>query len=250
MMAKKLQGLSSIKKTWLRRIKWKKLRFCVSGSAPMSMLVLRTFWESGIELREGYGTTENSPVYGFNVDRNKLGSVGEPIPTLSVKIAPDKEILLGGPCIMKGYYKNPEATCSVIEQDKNGTRWFHTGDLGYLDKDSCLFITGRKKYVIVLSNGKKVNPEKVELVLSQSRYIKDILVVPLLVGDKQETIRALVQPNPEKISSKKIIWQSIQKYQQELAPFERISSMNKLEIVKEFEKTPTGKIKRETYLPK
>ena len=249
-MAKKLQGLSSIKKTWLRRIKWKKLRFCVSGSAPMPMLVLKTFWESGIELREGYGTTENSPVYGFNVDRNKLGSVGKPIPTLSVKIAGDGEILLAGPCITKGYYKNPEATKVVIEQDKDGTRWLHTGDLGSLDEDGCLYITGRKKYVIVLPDGKKVNPEKVELLLSQSRYIKDILVVPLFVGDKQETIGALVQPNPEEITSKKIIWQSIQEYQKELALFERISSIDKLEIVEKFEKTPTGKIKREVYLLK
>ena len=147
------------------------LRFFLSGAAPVPRWVLEVFWKRGLLLYEGYGTTENSPVYGFNDDVRKLGSVGKPIPTLLVKIVNEAnqtlgagekgEIVLGGPCIMKGYYKNPGATEAVIKRDDKGVRWVHTGDLGHLDEDGDLFITGRKKYVIVLPGGKNVNPEAV-----------------------------------------------------------------------------------------
>ena len=258
-MAKKLQGLSWAKKIALKFFGWRKLRFCVSGSAPMPIWTLETFWKNGFKLYEGYGTTENSPVYGFNTDRNKLGSVGKPISTLSVKIAPDGEICLDGPCIMKGYYRNPEATQNVIEIDENGIRWLHTGDLGYLDEDGCLYITGRKKNVIVLPGGKKVSPERVELVLSQARYVDEVLVIPCFVSDKEENVKVIVRPDLDKIKPgtsqeqlKNLVWQSIQKCQQEsleMSFSERIKSSNQLEIkFDDFEKTTTGKIKRECYL--
>jgi len=265
----------------IRKLGWGKLRFFLSGSAPMPKWVLEVFWRRGILLYEGYGTTENSPVYGFNDNPGKLGSVGKPITTLLVKIVNEEgqslqpgekgEIALGGPCIMKGYYKNPRATQAVITTDENGIRWLHTGDLGYLDEDGNLSITGRKKYLIVLPGGKNVNPELVELTLSQAHYVREVLVVPTLrkdsVGIEQETVRAIVRPDWDVIEThtslsypdlekqphilKTLVWQSVnecQKKSRQLSHFERVSSQH-LEIrIEEFQKTSTGKIKREVYM--
>jgi long-chain acyl-CoA synthetase len=270
-----------IGKRIVKKLGWEKLRFFLSGAAPMPRWVLDIFWKRGIKLREGYGTTENSPVYGLNDDRRKLGSVGRPIATLLVKIVDESnntlragekgEIVLGGPCIMKGYYKNPKATDAVIRTDGNGVRWLHTGDLGYLDEDGCLYITGRKKYLIILPGGKNVNPEIVESVLSQARFVEEVLVVPGLQMDsarrRQEAIRAIVRPAWDTIQTdtrfsypdlmeqpqvlKKLVWQNINDCQQRsrhLSGFEKVSSQN-LEIkIDEFHKTSTGKIKRDLYI--
>jgi len=268
-------------KRMIRRLGWDRLRFFLSGSAPMPKWVLDVFWRRGILLYEGYGTTENSPVYGFNESPRKLGSVGKPINTMLVKIVNEEgqslqagekgEIALGGPCIMKGYYKNPKATRDVIKTDENGIRWLLTGDLGFLDEDGDLFITGRKKYLIVLPGGKNVNPELVESALSQAHYVREILVVPDLrkdsVGIEQETVRAIVRPDWDAIETKTsfsysdlvkqpqvlktLVWQSVNECQKEskrLSSYEKVSS-NHLEIrIEEFQKTSTGKIKREVYM--
>ena len=260
---------------------WGGLRFFISGAAGLPKWVLEVFWKRGLQLYEGYGTTENSPVYGFNANYRKLGSVGRPISTLLVKIVNDQtqtlqpgekgEIVLGGACIMKGYYKNPKATEAIIKTDNKGIRWLHTGDLGYLDEDGHLFITGRKKYLIVLPGGKNVNPELVESVLSNVPYVKEVLVVGGLRKDSagaiQETIRVIVQPDWDVIETrtnlsysdlvrqpqllKALIWQGINECQQKsrhLSYFERVSSHH-LEIkIDEFQKTSTGKIKREVYI--
>lgn len=268
-------------KRLVKKLGWEKLRFFISGAAPVPRWVLEVFWRRGLQLREGYGTTENSPVYGFNADRRKLGSVGRPIPTLLVKVVNENnetlrsgekgEIVLGGPCIMKGYYKNPKATDAVIRTDDKGIRWLHTGDLGCLDEDGCLYITGRKKYLIVLPGGKNVNPELVESVLSQAQFVEEVLVVPGLQKDwrqrTQEAIRAIVRPAWDTIQAdtrfsypdlveqpqvlKKLVWQNINECQQQsrqLSGFEKVSSQN-LEIrIDEFQKTSTGKIKRDLYI--
>jgi long-chain acyl-CoA synthetase len=265
----------------IKKLGWDKIRFFLSGSAPMPKWVLNVFWRRGLPLYEGYGTTENSPVYGFNDNVQGLGSVGKPIDTMFVKIVDDKEqtlgagekgeIALGGPCIMKGYYKNTEATEAVIRTDDKGVRWLLTGDLGHLDKNGNLHITGRKKYVIVLPGGKNVNPERVESALSQAPLVAEILVVPGFwkdsTGIEQETVRAIVRPawdmiesqgphSPEDLRNepkllKNILWQSINECQQksrQLSGFEKISSQH-LEIrIEEFQKTSTGKIKREVYM--
>ncbi len=265
----------------IRKLGWGKLRFFLSGSAPMPKWVLDVFWRRGILLYEGYGTTENSPVYGFNESQGTLGSVGKPISTMLVKIinedgqslqAGEKgEIALGGPCIMKGYYKNPKATQAVVKTDENGIRWLLTGDLGYLDEDGNLSITGRKKYLIVLPGGKNVNPELVESALSQAHYVREVIVVPDLrkdsVGIEQETVRAIVRPDWDMIETntsflysdlvqqpkvlKTLVWQSVnecQKKSRRLSSYEKVSS-NHLEIrIDEFQKTSTGKIKREVYM--
>jgi long-chain acyl-CoA synthetase len=271
----------SLGRIMVKKLGWEKLRFFVSGSAPIPEWVLEAFWKRGIQLWEGYGTTEVSPIYGFNPNHQKLGSVGKPIPTLSVKVVNEKsqalkpgqkgEILLTGPCVMKGYYKNPRATDEVIKTDGDGTRWLHTGDLGYLDEDGYLFITGRKKFLIVLPSGKNVNPELIEQTLSQAQYVQELLVVPgrhSHAGFEQEAVKALVRPAWDQLQAdtelsrydlvnrtdkvKDLLWQSINAHQQKsqnLADFEKIPSKAHLEIqIKEFEKTSTGKIKRAAYI--
>jgi len=268
-------------KRMIRRLGWDRLRFFLSGSAPMPKWVLDVFWRRGILLYEGYGTTENSPVCGFNESPGTLGSVGKPISTILVKIVNEDgqslqagekgEIALGGPCIMKGYYKNPKATQAVVKTDENGIRWLLTGDLGYLDENGNLSITGRKKYLIVLPGGKNVNPELVESALSQAHYVSEVLVVPDLrkdsVGIEQETVRAIVRPDWDVIETntsfsysdlvkqpqvlKTLVWQSVnecQKQSRRLSSYEKVSSHH-LEIrIDEFQKTSTGKIKREVYM--
>lgn len=265
----------------IKKLGWEKVRFFLSGSAPMPKWVLESFWRRGLLLYEGYGTTENSPVYGFNDNLRGLGSVGKPIDTLFVKIVDDNErtlgpcekgeIALGGPCIMKGYYKNPKATDAVIRTDEKGVRWLLTGDLGHLDSNGDLHITGRRKYVIVLPGGKKVNPEQVELVLSQAKFVEEVLVVPGFWKDsggaELEAVKAIVRPSWDSLDAdgehsvedmrkepkllRNILWKSINECQQnsrQLSGFEKISSQ-RLEIqIEEFQKTSTGKIKREAYM--
>ena len=260
---------------------WTQLRFFLSGAAPMPRWVLESLWKRGYRMYEGYGTTENSPVYGFNESLATLGSVGQPISTLTVKVVDEEgqtqpagqrgEICLGGPCIMKGYYKNPTATEAVINTDAEGVRWLHTGDLGFLDAEGNLHITGRKKYLIILPGGKNVNPERVETALSEANFVKEVLVVPTrridTNGIMEETMRALVQPAWDTIQShtghsqdkltaephtvKTLIWESIRACQQknkQLSSFEKIAARH-LEIhTDEFVKTSTGKIKREHYM--
>ncbi|UCG47261.1 MAG: acyl--CoA ligase [Phycisphaerales bacterium] len=265
----------------VRKLGWQRLRFFLSGAAPMPKWVLNVLWKRGFLMYEGYGTTENSPVYGFNEDPRKLGSVGRPIRTLQVKIADGQnrtlppgqrgEILLGGPCIMKGYYKNPKSTAAAVRTDEKGVRWLHTGDLGYLDDEGNLYITGRKKYLIVLPGGKNVNPELVETALSEARFVNEILLVPHLQKDPdgvvQETVRALVQPAWDVIEThtnldraelvekphvvKKLVWDSIhecQRKSRQLSHFEKISSHHVEIQIEEFQKTSTGKIRREAYI--
>jgi len=260
---------------------WTQVRFFLSGAAPMPRWVLEVLWKRGYKMYEGYGTTENSPVYGFNDRLERLGSVGKPIDTLVVKVVDEDngmlpprqrgEICLGGPCIMKGYYKNPKATQAVLDTDEQGVRWLHTGDLGYLDEEGNLCITGRKKYLIILPGGKNVNPERVETALSEARFVKEVLVVPTrrldTNGIMEESVRALVLPAWELLEShtgqtqrellaqpqlvKNLLWESIRDCQQknkQLSGFEKIAAHH-LEIHPgEFVKTSTGKVKREHYI--
>lgn len=264
-----------------RKLGWAQVRFFISGAAPMPRWVLDTLWKRGFRMYEGYGTTENSPVYGFNERLDKLGSVGLPINTLQVKVVDENndtlaprqrgEICLGGPCIMKGYYKRREATDAIIDTDERGIRWLHTGDLGYLDEDGYLYITGRKKYLIILPGGKNVNPERVETALSEAHFVGEVLVVPThridSKGIMEESMRALVQPAWDTLEShtgrsrqdldtepqivKNLVWESIRQCQQDnkhLSPYEKIGAAH-LEIhAEEFIKTSTGKIKREHYM--
>ena len=154
-----------------------KLRILIAGGAAMSKEAIQGFLDLGINLLQGYGLTETSPVLAGENDKYKrAGSVGFPLPGLEVKIDnPNSdgigEILGRGPTVMIGYVDNPEATNKVL---KDG--WFYTGDLGYIDKDGFLFITGRKKDVIVLKNGKNIFPEELEILINNLPYVSECMV--------------------------------------------------------------------------
>src|SRR5439155_17333283 len=135
-----------------------------------------------------------SPIVSNNFPRNRPGSSGQPIPNCEVKAADDGEILVRGPMVMQGYYKSPEATREVIDEDG----WFHTGDIGYLDKDNYLFITDRKKDLLKTSAGKFIAPQPIENSLKTSPYVLNAM----LVGDNHKFIVALIVPNPATLAAK------------------------------------------------
>jgi long-chain acyl-CoA synthetase len=171
----------------LRGIFGPRIDFLSSGGAPLSRPVAEAYHAAGLLVLQGYGLTESSPVITFNrKDSYKLGTVGQPIPGVEVKIAPDGEVLTRGPHVMKGYWNNPQATAESLQ---NG--WLHTGDLGSLDSDGFLSITGRKKELLVLSNGKKVVPTFIEGLLVADDCIDQAVVC----GEARPFLTALVVPN-------------------------------------------------------
>lgn len=171
-----------------------RLRLICSGGAPLSKDLAEFFWTVGIPIYQGYGLTETSPIVSNNYPENRFGSSGKPITDVQVRIAEDGEILVKGPCVMQGYYKDPEATREVLTEDG----WFSTGDIGYVDKDSYLYITDRKKDLIKTAAGKFVAPQPIENALKTSPYILNAMVI----GDKRKFIVALIVPNPATVSAK------------------------------------------------
>lgn len=175
--------------------KWKeglggRIELIVSGSAALQPRLARVFAAAGIPVMEGYGLTETSPVISVNDQRNggfRIGTVGRVLKDVDVKIAEDGEILCKGPNVMQGYYKEPEKTKEVI----NGDGYFHTGDIGELDKDGFLKITDRKKEMFKTSGGKYVAPQVIENQMKQSRFIGEIMVV----GEGEKMPAAFIQPD-------------------------------------------------------
>ncbi|MFT6825573.1 MAG: long-chain acyl-CoA synthetase [Patiriisocius sp.] len=165
------------------------LKAIASGSAALQPRLARVFNAAGCPVMEGYGLTETAPVVTVNDMRNggfRIGSVGKVLPDTEIKIAEDGEILVKGPQVMQGYYKDPEQTAEVL---KNG--YFHTGDIGEIDSDGFLKITDRKKSMFKTSGGKYVAPQLIENEMKQSSFIEQILVV----GDGEKMPAALIQPN-------------------------------------------------------
>jgi long-chain acyl-CoA synthetase len=165
-----------------------RVRLVSSGGAPLSKELAEFFWAIGVPIYQGYGLTETSPIVSTNYPVNRVGSSGKPIPNVQVRIAEDGEILVKGPCIMQGYYKNPEATREALTPDG----WFGTGDIGFLDDGGYLYITDRKKDLIKTAGGKFVAPQPIENLLKTSPYILNAMVI----GDKRKFIAALIVANP------------------------------------------------------
>ncbi len=175
-----------------------KLENFVCGGAPLDVEVGEFFERIGIPVYQGYGLTETSPTISTNYPgHNKIGTVGLPLPSVCVKLADNGEILSTGPNVMQGYYGKPEMTKEVINEEG----WFHTGDIGEIDKQGYIRITGRIKNMIVLGGGKKIFPEEVEAALEQSPLIKEICVMSLKIksGNKSgtEEVGAIIVPSDE-----------------------------------------------------
>ncbi len=171
----------------LRDLFGPRVNWLSSGGAPLPHAVARTYADAGVLVLQGYGLTETSPVISFNsTDAYKLETVGRPLPGVEVKIAADGEVLTRGPHVMKGYWNNPAATAEAIVDG-----WFHTGDLGAIDADGFLKITGRKKELLVLSNGKKVAPSFIEGLLQSDPCIDQAVVC----GEGRNFLTALIVPH-------------------------------------------------------
>jgi len=168
-----------------------RLRYFVSGGAPLAPALSYSYLAAGIPILQGYGATETCIVCANRPGNNHVGSVGIPFEGIELRIAEDGEILIRGPNVMRGYYGQPEATAAVL---KDG--WFYTGDVGHMDKEGRLYITDRKKDLFKLSNGKYVAPQLIESLLKESEFVSQVVVVG--VGRKQPA--ALIVPDWENLN--------------------------------------------------
>lgn len=217
------------------------LRFFVSGGSKLDPKIARDFLTLGIKICEGYGMTETAPMISFTpLNEIMPGSAGKILPGIEVKIADDGEIIARGRNVMKGYYKRPEATAETI--DKDG--WIHTGDLGEI-KNDYLYVTGRKKEMIVLSNGKNINPIEIEQwIMGKTNLIQEIVVAEI-----DSVLTAVIYPNFQKISEEKITniketlkWGVIDSYNGKAPNYKKILDIRIVQ--EEMPKTKIGKIRR------
>lgn len=220
-----------------------RIRFIVSGGAPLNRQIAKTFYVLGYNILEGYGLTETSPVVACNaIGDNCLGTVGRPLPGVEVRIGANNEILVRGPNVMKGYYNKPAETAKVL--DKDG--WFHTGDQGAFDEKGHLKITGRIKEIIVTSGGKNIAPAPTEAKISMSSYIDQVM----LHGDQKRYLVALVVPNQQIIEefagAQKLQFQTYP----ELLASEEIKNIIKRDIIEATTDLPSyEKIKAFALIP-
>ena len=240
------------------------LRFIVSAAAPIDAKIGKWVEDIGITFLQGYGLTETAPIAALTPEyQPKVGSAGKAIPKGEIRIEDpnedgEGEVLIKTPTLMLGYYEDEKATNEVIEVI-DGERWFHSGDIGYLDKDGFLYITGRSKNVIVTQNGKNIYPEEIELLLAQVPEIKECMVYGKQdekdPTNKELIISVKVIPNLDKIGKdltdeeiREIIWPKIKEVNKKLTSYKAIKN---LEIKHdEFEKTTTMKIKRYAEIKK
>lgn len=222
------------------------LRLIISGAAPLDPVVSEWFNDIGVILIQGYGLSETAPVVSAeNQDNIKYGSIGFPLPGIQVKIEDKEEngigeIVTKGENVMLGYYKDEENTSKVL---KDG--WFYTGDMGYIDDDGFIFITGRKKNVIVLNNGKNVFPEEIEGLISNANFIKECIVFNKM-DEGKDSLCAKIVYDKELYSDyneiKALVDEHINSVNEKLVSYKQIRSIELTDV--EMDKTTTGKIKR------
>ena len=237
-----------------------KLRLLVAGGAALDPDTEKTFNSLGINMVQGYGLTESSPVIDVEDDKyKKIGSIGKALPTLDVKIdKPNEEgigeLLVKGPTIMLGYYENEEATKETI--DKEG--WLHTGDLAKIDKDGFIFITGRKKFVIVLKNGKNIYPEELEILINKIAGVKECFVYGKPEDDGDYKISAKIVYDKEIMKDiygveeekdiKEKLWKEVKTINKTMPKYKYIKGITITE--EELIKTTTRKVKRNVEMKK
>jgi len=228
-----------------------RVKYIISGGAALSPRLARIFWAAGLPVREGYGLTETSPVITLNnlpPNGVKFGSVGLKIgDEQTLKIAEDGEILFKGPNLMNGYYKAPDLTKESIDEDG----WFHTGDLGNIDENGFLSITGRKKEIFKLSNGKYISPAVIENLFIESPLIEQMMVV----GENEKFAGALISPNFEALHSYANSINLIYRDNKELIQRKEIYDLIKNEVVKinkklaQYERVNTFRVVCEEWTP-
>ena len=237
------------------------LRFVISGGAPLDKKVAQGFNELGIALTQGYGLTETAPVIAAeNYKKKRYGSVGYPLENVEVEIINKDENGIGelrvkGPNVMLGYYENEEATNAVLQDG-----WFYTGDLGYVDKDGYIFLTGRKKDMIVLKNGKKVFPDEVEVLINRLDLVSECIVYGMPDENDKNDIKLSVKvvydkevakekyPEASEEDLRKIVWEQIKEINKTFPPYKYIKNM--IFTDEELIKTTTKKVKRQEEIKK
>jgi long-chain acyl-CoA synthetase len=237
------------------------LRFVISGGAPLDKRVAQGFNELGINVVQGYGLTETSPVIAAeNVKKMKYGSIGFPMENVQVELFNQDEQGIGeirvkGPNVMLGYYENEEATSQVL---KDG--WFYTGDLAYYDKEGYLFLTGRKKDMIVLKNGKKVFPDELETLVNRLDEVAECLVYGMPDQKDKNDIKLSVKivydkevvkekyPSASQEELEELIWQKVKEINKTFPPYKYIKNMVLTD--QELIKTTTKKVKRNEEIKK
>lgn len=241
------------------------IRFMISGGAPIAPNIIRFFYEMGLKIYEVYGMTETTGLLSMNrPGAYKIGSVGKLFPETEIHLETDGEICAHGPQNCSGYYRNKEATRELLTPDASGITWLHTGDIGYFDEEGFLYITDRKKDLIITAGGKNVAPQNIENLLKTSPYISQAMVY----GDRKPYLTALLTLDDDEITKfardrrilysdlsdltkqpevVKLIRQEVQAKNQQLASYQTIKKFRILEEELDQDKdeiTPTLKVKR------
>jgi long-chain acyl-CoA synthetase len=221
-----------------------RIRIAASGAAPLGKDLARFYAALGMPLIEGYGLTEAGVVCFNPLDRPKSGSIGVKLPGVELRLAEDGELLIKSPTLFSGYFSDPAATEAVLRDG-----WLYTGDIAEFDADGYVYITGRKKELIVSSNGKKIYPARIELLFKTEPIINQVV----LIGDRLPYVTALVTVNATEVadSAEAEVKKAVARVNRRLAPFEQIRKFRILErefSIERGELTPTMKVRRNRVL--